>query len=493
MTCQRYQPARSRLSRIKPILLLRLIALFLVVLAATGSVSAQAIEARITVLSHSPARVKVEGSSAQPMNDWSFLNVYANVVGLGDRIGNLELWDSDGIEVDVRRLAAGEFRASTEAKRFRYEINLGEPRTSQMVHASWLNQRGGILMLADLLPTTKDSPVLLSFNLPPGWKLASSITPGHDSTFTVNEPEKAVFKVGSSVKETKRRSRSNELSFVTSDNWPFSHSDALKVTERLVREYSSMTGAPLPRPPMIMLAPLPGSVGPDQWKAETRGDNVLILLGQRGRGKAVLTRLSLILAHELLHLWVPNGLKLEGDYDWFFEGFTVYQALRTALRMDLIRFSDYLDTIARVYDAYLSVPSRDKLSLIEASQRRWTASPSLVYHKGMLVGLLCDLSLRLNSTNRRSIDDIYVELFQMPDARGRSDANAVILSILAGRAEIKDVVERFILRPGSIDLEVLLSPFGLTVKTDGYRSIVEVAPNLTPEQRNLMRVLGYKS
>lgn len=490
MTCQCYQLACILLNSLKLKFLWTLIAPCLIALAAALPINAKGTEAHVTVLSNSPARVMVEGSSPQPMTDWSFLNVYANVVGLGDRIENFEVWDSGGISIDVRKLAAGEFRSKTPAKRFRYEVSLGEPRTSQMAHASWLNQRGGILMLADLLPVKKDTPVLLSFSLLPAWKLTSAIAADRDAKFTVTEPAKAVFVVGSNIKEERRRSRSNDLKFVASDDWPFSHSDVLRVTERLAREYSNITGARLRRPSLIVLEPLPNA-GPDQWKAETRGDNVLILLGQRGRGKAVLSRLSLILAHELFHLWVPNGLQLEGDYDWFFEGFTVYLALRTAQRLGFIRFNDYLDTIARVYDAYLSIPSRDNLSLLEASEQRWTASPSVVYHKGMLVALLCDLSLRANSSNKHSIDDIYRELFQL-GARGRSDANAVILSILAGKAESKAIVERFVLRPGSIDLEVLLRPFGLDLKTEANRSIVEVAQGLTSEQRNLMRALGYK-
>jgi predicted metalloprotease with PDZ domain len=81
-------------------------------------------------------------------------------------------------------------------------------------------------------------------------------------------------------------------------------------------------------------------------------------------------QLGIIFTHELLHLWVPNALQLQGDYDWFFEGFTLYTALVTALELKFINLNEYLATLARVYDAYLSRP--DELSLIDASERRWT-------------------------------------------------------------------------------------------------------------------------
>jgi hypothetical protein len=48
-------------------------------------------------------------------------------------------------------------------------------------------------------------------------------------------------------------------------------------------------------------------------------------------------QLEIIFTHEVLHLWVPNALRLHGDYDWFFEGFTLYTALLTALELKATR------------------------------------------------------------------------------------------------------------------------------------------------------------
>ena len=79
-------------------------------------------------------------------------------------------------------------------------------------------------------------------------------------------------------------------------------------------------------------------------------------------------QLEVIFSHEVLHLWVPNALQLRGDYDWFFEGFTLYTALLTALDLKAIDFREYLDTLARVYDSYISYPN--VLSLIEAHHSR---------------------------------------------------------------------------------------------------------------------------
>ena len=46
-----------------------------------------------------------------------------------------------------------------------------------------------------------------------------------------------------------------------------------------------------------------------------------------------------------------------GDYDWFFEGFTLYIALQTALKLKLIRFQGVLNTLERVYNSYFLTPT----------------------------------------------------------------------------------------------------------------------------------------
>ncbi len=84
------------------------------------------------------------------------------------------------------------------------------------------------------------------------------------------------------------------------------------------------------------------------WKAETRGSTVVLLVNPAERKQMWTGQLGVIFTHEMLHLWVPNALKLEGDYDWFFEGFTMYVALRTALELKIIKFNGFLNTLGGV-------------------------------------------------------------------------------------------------------------------------------------------------
>ena len=181
---------------------------------------------------------------------------------------------------------------------------------------------------------------------------------------------------------------------------------------KVMKNYLELTGFRLPGGAFIMIAPLPVKVGSTKWRAETRGSTVVLLIDPAADFKNWVGQLGVIFTHELLHLWVPNQLQLEGDYDWFFEGFTLYTALQTALKLKIINFKEYLDTLARVYDSYLSYA--DDLSLIEASERRWTTPGSLVYDKGMLVAFLYDLKIRKESGGKTTLADRYRELFSWP-------------------------------------------------------------------------------
>jgi len=186
-------------------------------------------------------------------------------------------------------------------------------------------------------------------------------------------------------------------------------------------------------------------------------------------------------------------LALEGDYDWFYEGFTLYQALCSAVRLGFIDFEEYLNTIGRVFDSYLATLDRDRFSLVEASQRRWTTSASLVYDKGMLVAFLYDLRLRKASKNQHSLDDVYHELFRrFPSGTKQADANESIISALVHEDGDEQFARRYIQGVDAIELETFLPAFGIRVENLGGRKHLLVNEPINKEQRDLLRQLGFR-
>lgn len=465
--------------------------------ATLGSINAQTLNARISVVSTAPARIKIDARLPITTTTLSFRNMYAGVLGLGERIEAVEGIRDNGERVTLQKLAPGEFKSVERFSRFAYEVNLAGPRRpADLSHVSSLNSDFGLLMMADLLPqSTTDSSTLASavidVDVPKGWTVSSNIKKD-GSQFSTDDPETAVFLVGPSVHEKRQRLATTNFSIVTAGEWPFSDDDAAKIAGKILAEYSRITRFDLKRIVTLMLVPYPGEVGPQSWSAETRGNVVVLLLGRNARRKSVLSRLGIVLSHELFHLWVPNSLKLEGDYDWFFEGFTLYQALLMDLRLGLISFADYLITIAGVYDSYRSAADRDRLSLIEASQRRWTTSGSLVYEKGMLVAFIYDLTLRKLTGCRASLDDVYAELFRL-SATGQRSANETIIGLLGEREGLKTFARDYVENAAKIDLEAILPAYGIQVGSSGSLA-TELIPrrDLDKTQRKLLGCIGYR-
>ncbi len=468
-----------------------------VILLCAGDDKAQTLRARVSVLSLSPVRLKIEGEIPDGAEQWSFLNAYGGIVGLADRIHNLTLADSAGNDVSVRSLAPGEFRSEKKATHFTYEVNASAPQNfADASHISWLNSDYGYLMPVDLLPNLSNATairdVVLDFVLPQNWSIASSIQPDANQQFRLPEPATSVFFLSRALREKRKRIGQMEFAFATSGDWAFSDEDATRIAAKVLKDYAKQVGHDLDRRSVLMLAALPGSFGAEHWSAETRGSNIVLLLGRNSPRDVLVGKLSVVLTHELFHLWVPNGLSLDGSYDWFFEGFTLYQALRTAVRLGFVTFQEYLNTLARVYDSYLATPDRDRLSLIEASQQRWTSATSIVYDKGMLVAFAYDLMLHEVSEDRRSLDDVYRELFRrFPQSAKRVDGNEAIVSLLNEELGSREFAERYITGRSDIALETLLSRYGLIVETVGDRKRLTVKPDLPRRQRQLLRSLGY--
>ncbi len=264
------------------------------------------------------------------------------------------------------------------------------------------------------------------------------------------------------------------------------------MVSKVLRAYKEIFGAMPAKQVHLILFPFPQSTAPTSWSAETRGATIKLLLGKLPSKVGALAQISTPLTHEFFHLWVPNGLALEANYDWFYEGFTVYEASRTAVDLGLLTFSEFLNSIARAYDASTQGGG---LSLIEASKNRFTSGGSSVYAKSQVVAFICDLRLRAASRRKRSLAAAYRNLFQTyssgQDAAKRSDGNEAVTSALSSELGSHDFVDKYVRSPLSINLANELAPFGLRVELLGLRTYISVSDKLSNQQRDLLRDLGY--
>lgn len=462
-------------------------------LEANAQSEAQSVNARISVVSLVPPRVRIEAAQAKGTRAWSFRNAYAGIIGLGERIENLSLYDAEGTEVTARKLAPGEYEAARAATKVRYELKLDPPReTNETAHVSWLTATRGVLMPGDLLPLPL-ARAKLSLTLPEHWKVATLETRNGGGQYEIDSADSSIFFVGADLRVTQTTVRGMDVLFATAGEWAFADGDVVNVIRDVLERHERAAGVVPRGRALVLLAPFPQTADGARWSAETRGGTVVFLSGRATSKTAGLARLSVPLAHELFHLWVPNALALSGDYDWFYEGFTVYQATRVSVELGYLTFQDYLDSLARAYDIYLAGRQRDDLSLLDASARRWGGSSALVYQKGMIIAALYDLSVRQQSRGKRSLDDVYRLLFRGRRTSGdeQRDGNTAVLAALNSVSGGGEFSKRYIESANQLDLKSALDAFGLQPERSGARTRINVSNSLRRTQRDLLRQMGY--
>lgn len=442
---------------------------------------------QITISVQTYGEVRIEARAISPASSWSFRNAYAGILGIAERVKDFRATTGSGQDAKAKQIATGEFRSELEANNITFKVDLSKPSAADVSHVSWLVRDYGLLMLADLLPRDF-TDVLIRFELSGGWGV-TSINPSDGNAYRVATPEKAVFFLARAFGKETRKVDGMSYTTVLGGSWPFKNDDAIKSAGAVIKQYLELTGVKLPAGAFIIIAPLPVKVGSVKWRAETRGSTVVLLIDPDAGFHNWVGQLGVIFTHELLHLWVPNSLNLEGDYDWFFEGFTLYAALQTALRLKIINFKEYLDTLARVYDSYLSYS--DDLSLIEASERRWTTPGTLVYDKGMLVAFLYDLKIRKETGGKLTLADRYRELFSGRVA-ANADANDAIIALLDSSPAMSGFAKSHVASIAKVELEQVLPAYGLTMDVSGSQSQLRVNSELNAEQKQLLRSLGYQ-
>jgi hypothetical protein len=443
---------------------------------------------RVTISMPTPGEIRVEAELSSPSRSWSFRNAYGGALGIAERVGDFRGTGPTGQDAQVKKSVTGEFRSELDATKIAYTVKLSEPRATDIPYVSWLIDDRGLLMFADLIPQDIET-LSAEFKLPTGWSLESSLVADASGRYTVSEPQKAVFFTGRALRKASNTIDGVALDVVLDGNWPFKEAEVLNVANTVLQKYIDLTGFKLQDKATIMVTPFPIDAGKSEWKAETRGSTV-ILLGNPKTFDRWRNRLRIVFSHELLHLWVPNSLKLEGDYDWFFEGFTMYIALRTTQELGGIDFKETLNTLGRVYDVYLSHP--DEQSLIEASETRWTNPFSQVYIKGMLVAFLYDLKIRKESGGKLTLGDRYRELFGRRVA-ANANGNKVIIAVLDSAPAMSGFVKQYVENSTKLELEQMLPAYGFTLDSSGKKSQLRVSGNLNAEQQQLLRSLGHRN
>jgi predicted metalloprotease with PDZ domain len=204
-------------------------------------------------------------------------------------------------------------------------------------------------------------------------------------------------------------------------------------------------------------------------------------------------------SHEYFHTWNVKRIKPAAfaPYDltrenytsllWLFEGFTSYYDDLILVRSGLIKPEEYFALLGKVVGGVLRGSGRLKQTVAESSFDAWVKyyrqdenAPNAIvsyYTKGSLVALAFDLTIRAQTNNRKSLDDVMRLLWQRfgrdfyrgkPVGVAEDEIEAIFAE--ATGAELGALFEQAVRSTRDLPLETLLEPFGISLAPEPDRN-----------------------
>nr|MDJ0511233.1 M61 family metallopeptidase [Crocosphaera sp.] len=195
-----------------------------------------------------------------------------------------------------------------------------------------------------------------------------------------------------------------------------------------------------------------------------------------------------LVAHEFFHLWNVKRIRPKAlekfDYDnenytpslWFSEGTTSYYDMVIPLRAGIYDLQKFLKILSKEITRFLNTPGRKVQPLSESSFDAWIKlyrrdnnsdnSQISYYLKGELVSLLLDLLIRAKYQNKRSLDNVMVQMWEQFGKTETGFTSHQLQRVIESVADM-DLQSFFNLYIDSIEelpFNKYLEPFGLKVK-----------------------------
>ncbi|WP_017776121.1 M61 family metallopeptidase [Paraburkholderia kururiensis] len=200
-------------------------------------------------------------------------------------------------------------------------------------------------------------------------------------------------------------------------------------------------------------------------------------------------------SHEYFHTWNVKRIKPAtfAPYDltqenyttllWLFEGFTSYYDDLMLVRSGAISPDEYFDLVGKTVGNVLRGAGRLKQSVAESSFDAWVkyyrqdenAANAIVsyYAKGSLVALAFDLTIRAQTGNRKSLDDVmrllwqrYGRDFYRGRATGIEESAVEALFAEATGVDLSVLFAEGVRGTRDLPLAELLAPFGVSLEPD---------------------------
>ncbi|KXU88157.1 peptidase M61 [Paraburkholderia monticola] len=200
-------------------------------------------------------------------------------------------------------------------------------------------------------------------------------------------------------------------------------------------------------------------------------------------------------SHEYFHTWnvkrikpaafAPYDLSVENYTSllWLFEGFTSYYDDLILVRSGVISPDDYFGLLGKVIGGVQRGSGRLKQSVAESSFDAWVKyyrqdenAPNAIvsyYTKGSLLALAFDLTIRAQTGNRKSLDDVMRLLwkrfgrdFYRGKPVGVDESEIETIFAEATGAQLAELFAEGVRGTRDLPLDTLLAPFGVALAAD---------------------------
>jgi hypothetical protein len=448
--------------------------------------AAQTSEVVISISQTNPAAAVIHGRTERNNSrNFSLIRDIAGTSNLADRVSEIGLEDSNGKPVAYKQFVPGEYVAESNFSAWNYRIDLSPSKLpAAAAHTSWIGNDSGLLFFEDLLPTlatNNGSSVSVNIKIPADWQIF-----GNGSSLISNASKSTVF-LAKRPRVSIAEIKNGPLLVVTSGEWNFTDKQVVDLFREIYNEYYDIFGGAPSVKKELFLLPFPNKVSAGNWEADTRGHTVTLLSSDATFASQSVQRLHEQLRHELFHLWFPNGVNLTGNYDWFYEGFALYESLKLGVALNRLRFDDYLDTLGRAMTIDAAIA--DRRSLLDASATRMTGNDTILYARGMLAAYLADIETIQRSGGKEDVSTILRRVYQEHRFPATAeDGNAVVLKAVHSPA-----VTAFVSGNEKTNWIVLSEVAGMDVNVQTGATTLSVTAKPTSSQKRFLDKLGYNN
>jgi predicted metalloprotease with PDZ domain len=256
-------------------------------------------------------------------------------------------------------------------------------------------------------------------------------------------------------------------------------------------------------------------LGPGQGGIEQLNSTAVSFTGNSLEGNGRLGMLS-FLAHEYFHHYNVKRIRpIElGPFDyrkpnrtqmlWVAEGLTVYYENVLLNRAGLMDGDQILSDWSNIITSYESNEGKTKQTLAASSWETWEDGPFgrrgetiSYYEKGPIIGILLDLSIRVHSENKQSLDDVMRRLYHdiyLKRNRGFTQDEIRSFCEQAAGQSLREIFD-YIYTTKPLDYNAYLNKAGLQLHweeqqtaNDGHRKVATITrvAQPTPLQQTIL-------